>query len=96
MALLIRGKSICPLCGAVIGISDEVSALPAFLPLGHRLARFSDAAFHRHCFEASADRVEVEQLLARIKDEMAAGPKTLDEYEAWVKNLPNLPLTGAD
>lgn len=85
MALLIRGKSICWLCGQTIGENDDVVATPAFLGSKHRLVRFSDAAFHQKCFEASEERAEVEQLLARFKEKMAAAPSSLEEYEVWIK-----------
>lgn len=86
MALLIRGKSACPLCGTVIGNDDEVVATPAFLKASHRLAAFSDAAFHSRCFGAAPENAEVEQLLTRFKDKLAAAPTSLAEYETWIKD----------
>jgi len=85
MGLLIRGKTVCKLCGDVIGGDAEVVAFPAFLKPSHRLARFSDAVFHRQCFEECRERREVEQLLEEVKAALAGGPTTLDEYEAWAK-----------
>jgi hypothetical protein len=53
MALVIRGKTICRICGKVIGKDDEVAAFPAFV--GNQkdpFYRFNDGAFHQSCFEA--------------------------------------------
>ena len=86
MALLIRGKSACPLCGKVISENDEVVATPALLKSTHPLAAFSDAAFHQECFAAHPDGAEVEQLLARFKEKMANAPTSLEEYEAWIED----------
>lgn len=86
MAILITGKSRCLLCGQVIASSDEVVATPAFLKREHALARFSDAVFHRRCFNESPEHDEAERLLARFKEVMAAAPpkSTLAEYESWL------------
>jgi hypothetical protein len=85
MALLFRGKSVCRLCGNVIGTGDKVVAFPPFLESSHPLARYSDAAFHRHCFDATAERTEVLQLLEARKKKWPSGPLTLGEYEARLK-----------
>lgn len=86
MALLLPGKTVCSLCGEVIVARDDVVATPPFLESTHRLARFSDAAFHRRCFEEAAEHAEVENLLMRFKEKMATGPRTLEEYESWLKD----------
>jgi len=57
-----------------------------FLKTTHRLAAFSDAAFHKRCFAASGDQAEVDRLLARFKEKMASAPTSLEEYETWVKD----------
>lgn len=91
MALLMRGKTICPVCGRVIAVGDEVVATPSFLRPSHQLARFSDAAFHRRCFEGSPERAEVERLLALFSERMKAAPQTLEEYESWIRDsMPEL------
>jgi hypothetical protein len=81
MVLLIRGKSRCPICGNVIGLDDEVVGTTAFLKKTHRLARFSDAAFHRECFESCPERAEVEQLYLRFEEIMATAPSS--SFEEW-------------
>src|SRR5437773_8578740 len=85
MALLIRQKTVCPLCGRVIDADAEIVSTPAFLETSHRLARFSDGVFHRGCFDESIERAKVEQLLAEFKVALSSGPATLEEYEAWIK-----------
>jgi hypothetical protein len=49
MAIIIRGKTECPLCGEVLRGGDDLMASPPFLQSG-LLFRFSDAAMHRACF----------------------------------------------
>lgn len=51
MAIIILGKSECPLCGNVIQPSDDYMATSHFLHVGP-LSRYSDAAMHRDCFKA--------------------------------------------
>ena len=63
MALVIAGKTQCPLCGQVIDEDDEIVMFPPFAPVGHSLARFSDAGVHAACFERSPEKSEVERLL---------------------------------
>jgi hypothetical protein len=84
MALLIRGKTICPLCGNLIAENDDVYATPAFLKPTHPLASYSDAAFHSQCFAATAERPDVERLLERYKSVMANAPESLEDYEVWI------------
>jgi hypothetical protein len=83
MALFFAGKSKCPLCGKTIEASDDVFATRAFLRNTHRLARFSDAVFHRQCFECCSERIDVERLLTRHEEIMRDAPSTLKEYEKW-------------
>ncbi len=53
MALVIRGKSTCPLCGSVLADGDELWATTHFIAdRNDPLWRFSDAAMHLRCFEA--------------------------------------------
>lgn len=85
MALVITGKSKCGICGRVIEASDDTTAFPAFLRPTHRLYRYSDDVFHRHCFETSADREEMERLFARFRyiwDHRPSG-LTAEQIEAW-------------
>jgi hypothetical protein len=51
MAILIRGKTICRLCGCVIGAQDDVAMFPAFISNElDPLRLFDDGAFHASCF----------------------------------------------
>lgn len=52
MALIILGKSKCPLCGDVIAKGDELVATSHFIESpSHPLWRYSDAAMHEVCFQ---------------------------------------------
>ena len=51
MALLLVGKSKCPLCSEVIASTDQVRLFPAFIEdTSDPLWPFSDSAMHAHCF----------------------------------------------
>ena len=58
MALIIRGKTECPLCREVIAPDDDIVATSHFIAdPKDSLWQYSDAAFHRRCF-ASWERRE--------------------------------------
>src|SRR4051812_9551804 len=51
MALIIRGKTECPLCREVIAADDDIVATSHFIADPRdSLWQYSDAAFHRRCF----------------------------------------------
>lgn len=88
MTLLIRGRTVCPLCDKVILRDDKVVGFPAFLGQSHPMARFSDAAFHAECFAASGDKDAVETLFRRYREIWDSRPRNLRtraEIEAWGK-----------
>jgi hypothetical protein len=61
MALLIRGKTRCAICEQVIGDGDNAIGAPPFIAdRSHPLWRFSDAAFHRNCYEQWEHRAAFE------------------------------------
>ena len=89
MAIIFKGESECPICQKVIEISDEEVVFPAFLNQTHPLYRYSDEVFHKHCFESSPDRDEVERLYSRFREIWTTRPldlKTVEEMEAWGKS----------
>jgi hypothetical protein len=86
MAIIIAGESRCPICGKVIDKGVAVATFPAFLPRGHELSAFSDAAFHRACFDAHPSAARVKDLYARYQrvwDDRPRDLKTLADVEAW-------------
>ncbi len=88
MAIIIAGKTVCILCGKRIERGDDITSFPAFLPNTHELGRFSDAAFHRSCFEKSPERDAVMDLYERYRaiwDSRPRDLKTVEEMEAWGK-----------
>lgn len=51
MALVIRGKTQCAICGKTIEQEDSIVMCPHFIAdQSDPLWRFSDAAFHQFCF----------------------------------------------
>lgn len=88
MAMIILGKSSCPMCNKTLENNDELKAYPAFLPFDHRFGKFSDAVFHKTCAEADPDFQSVEDMLFVYKKIMGGRPrdlKTVEEMEAWSK-----------
>lgn len=88
MAMIILGKSCCPLCKKILEKNDELKAYPAFLPYDHRFGKFSDAAFHKSCAEADPDYEATEDMLYVYKKILDGRPKDLksvEEIEAWYK-----------
>lgn len=85
MALVIRGKTPCGICGSSLGAGDEIRAFPAFLPADHPFARFSDGAFHRSCFDGMREAGAVWALYARYRATWDSRPEGLSasEFEAW-------------
>lgn len=76
MALLIRGKSLCALCGLTIDNGDPVVSFPAFTanqrdPLFH----FSDGAFHRRCIERDDDASEALHRSTELLNRLGPGSR---------------------
>ena len=89
MALIFTGKTICPFCGKVILANDAVVAFPAFLKKSHPLAKYSDAAFHKECFDKSPDAQEVARLFERYNQIWEKRPKNIKsrkDIDAWGKS----------
>lgn len=88
MALIISGKSICPLCKKAMHENEELTSFPAFLPLDHKFGKFSDASFHKTCFEAVPDAADVNDMYyvyQKIMDSKPKELKTIQEIEEWSK-----------
>ena len=89
MALIIRGATPCALCGSVLDSSaEEIIGFPAFLPSTHRLWKYSDAAFHKSCFDAWEDCSELLDVYQRFRDIWATRPMgltSLKEINEWGK-----------
>ena len=86
MALIFPGKTKCPLCGRFLDECDDIVAFPAFVRFDHELGSFSDAAFHRECFDRHPKADDVRALYARYRaiwDSRPKDLKTLEEMEAW-------------
>lgn len=86
MVAFFPGRTTCALCGAVIPSAEDCIGFPAFLRPDHRLHRYSDAAFHKTCFNEWPDREPFEEVYRRYRqiwDNRPRNLKTLDEIEAW-------------
>lgn len=72
---LILPQTKCAICGQRLQEEDLVS-FPAFLPQTHRLARFSDAAFHRACIEQDKDWTAVQLAFSAYEKMRAELPRS--------------------
>jgi hypothetical protein len=73
-------------CAARVQRKPRQTAFPAFLPRGHKLLRFADAAFHRDCFEKLPEAPLMHSLFARFRAVLERRPRSvasLEEGEAW-------------
>ena len=89
MAIIIKGKTTCPICGKLLLTDQEIEAFPAFLKNTHPLARYSDAAFHKECFDKSPDAIAVTKLYDRfckIWESRPRGLVTDKEVVEWGKS----------
>lgn len=52
MAIVIRGKSLCHLCGLIIASGDQVQCFPpALFDITSTAAHLNDSGVHLACFE---------------------------------------------
>jgi hypothetical protein len=74
MALLIRGKTVCLLCGSTIGIDDLAVTVPSFIANRRdHLHRFNDRAFHKTCIEQDPDGLAVLERSAEVTRRLGPG-----------------------
>lgn len=75
MALILRGKSVCPLCDQLIQPDDEIVGFPPFAgEPGDPLHIFNDAGFHQACFDRHPLAGQVLERLQAIPEWPAGGP----------------------
>lgn len=63
MALLVRGRTHCPLCGRIIAAGDPVVSFPPLISNQlDPLFMFNDASFHRWCFDQHPLKAKIENV----------------------------------
>lgn len=69
MALIIRGKTLCHICGRVLAEDDKVQLFPpALVAPTSAAAHLNDSGVHLSCFEALPEHDEAaEALLAYLE-----------------------------
>lgn len=87
MAMLLRGKTTCAVCGQVFDDPNNTVAFPAFLRPKHRLHQFNDSVFHLACFQNWPERTTFERLYKRYREIWDSRPTGLSfqEMEEWGK-----------
>ncbi len=84
MALIIRGKTKCPVCSEVLREEDAIVSFPALFSKGHKYSFCSDAAFHAGCFsewEHSDSALSVYQEYLELQKERPAIPPGMELSE---------------
>jgi hypothetical protein len=77
MALCLRGKTPCSICGVVLQEGDDVVLHPHVLPSDHPLWRFSDSSMHRVCYQQWECHEYFETILRKYRDLWNARPAAL-------------------
>lgn len=76
------------MCSKTLNANEELTSFSAFLPYDHRFGRFSDAAFHKNCFDSDPDANAVNDMYYVFNKIMEGCPKdlkTVEEMETWTK-----------
>jgi len=74
MALVLRDRTRCSICGDVLGKDDKIVGLLHCLPVGHPLWRFSDSVVHQNCFEGWSHRSFFEAIHDKWRQIVKARP----------------------
>jgi hypothetical protein len=77
MALCLRGKTQCSICGVVLREGDDVVVHPHILLSDHPLWRFSDSTMHRVCYEQWSCHEYFESILRRYRELWDTRPAVL-------------------
>lgn len=86
MAIFLRDKSRCLICGQILHINDEITTFPAFLPSSHKWHKYSDGIFHSECFRTWENSVDFNELFRRYKeiwDSRPDGLQSIEEINEW-------------
>ena len=89
MALIFIEKTGCGICGKPVCEGEDYVAFPAFLPITHRLWKYSDSAFHSSCFANDPLKEDVQNIYAEWRMIWESRPrhlKTDEERNAWGKS----------
>ena len=88
MTLFFAGKTKCSICCEPIEAVTDAVGFPAFIPLGHEFERFSDASFHRECFNSCDDSSRFLQLYESYNQIRSSRPVgvSLEEMNEWGRN----------
>ena len=83
MAIVLRGKTECSVCGLVIMDGDEIVATSHFIADSNDpLWRFSDSAMHRPCFLEWDQRAEFVAKFNRVVGGITFGNGTYHQMES--------------
>ena len=83
MAIVLRGKTECSICGKVILSGDEIVSTSHFIAdKDDPLWRFSDSAMHHSCFIEWDHRAEFVAKFNRIAGQITFGNGTYHHMES--------------
>jgi len=69
MAMIFLGSTVCASCGKALVSGDEIIGLPAFAAKDNPLYPYSDAGFHKSCYEKWGKKDEVEEAIKKHRKE---------------------------
>lgn len=107
MVLILTGKSQCAKCGKILSQGEELVGLPALFPVGHRLYKYSDAGFHRKCYESLDVFSDIESILKKLDDLKLQKPSVpggmtfadfekTEEYQSYANKLREILELGSE
>ncbi len=87
VALCLRGKTECSICGVVLRDADDVVSHPHILATDHRLGRFSESSMHRTCYERWEHHSYFEAVLRKAREIKQSRPGGLVDRWGAAKQL---------
>ena len=85
MALILLGKSSCPLCGRLLLEGEPWTALPAIADTAHPLYSYFDAGLHQTCFDQWDSRESACEAVRLNRQRWEASPEYAQLVVKWGK-----------
>jgi len=77
MALIVQGKTTCPICKKVIEQDDNTVAFSGFIANdADPLSEFNDSAFHADCFASHPLAERCQEVYQRTRSQLGPGERT--------------------
>src|SRR5579859_4065345 len=87
MALILRGKSKCSICGLTLESGQDIVLHPHFLTSDHPLWKFSDSGMHRACYDEWDHRNYFEAAHRKLEQLRSTKPVHLRRSAGEIQSL---------